>query len=109
MSQFLGRSTNKFSSAAMLGSSGPPTSVPSSADPPPPAATSPSFVLSAQDLTQAFTRALGDSLPHILAALQSHSTDTHALVSHYTSAGSVLSSSTCSDSFAINSPPSSAG
>ena len=58
----------------MLESSGPATSVPSSADPTPPtteslvasapAATSPSFVLSAQDLTQAFTRALGDSLPH---------------------------------------------
>ena len=116
-SQFSGRSTNN-STAAMLESSGPPTSVPSSADPPPPpteslvtsahAATSPSFELSAQDLTQAFTQALGDSLPHILASLQSHSKDTRASVSHYTSAGSVPSSSTCSDSSAIISPPSSA-
>ena len=31
--------------------------------------TSPSFVLTAQDLSQGFSRALGDSLPQILAAV----------------------------------------
>ena len=100
MAQLSGRSTNN-SVATLLDSSGPATSVPSSVDPPPTtetlvtsahADTSPSFVLSAQDLTHAFSRALGDSLPHFLAALQGHSTNTRASVSHYMSAGSVLSS-----------------
>ena len=93
MAPLSGCSTNN-SAATMLESSGPATSVPSCANPPPPMTeswvasapvdTSPSFVLSTHDLTQVFIQALGDSLPHFLAALQSHSMNTHALVSHYT-------------------------
>ena len=66
-------------------------------------------MLFSQVLSQAFSRTLGESLPHILATMQSHSTNTCSSVSRNTSAGNMLSSSNSSGSFAISSPPSSAG
>ena len=98
--QLPGRPTNN-SAVATLDLSELISSAPFSADSSPPltetlvvsapAATPPSFVLSAQDLTQAFSRALGESLPHILATMQSHSKNTCASVSRFTSAGNMLS------------------
>lgn len=70
-----------------------------------PVTTSPSFVLTAQDLSQAFTRALGDSLTQILAALQNQTSQLTA--SNVTASGNVPSN-TCASSFPINSPPGSA-
>ena len=116
--QLSGRPTNN-SAVAMLDLSELISSAPFSADSSPPltetlvvsapAATPPSFVLSAQDLTQAFSRALGESLPHILATMQSHSKNTCSSVSRFTSAGNMLSNSNFSGLSAINSPPPSAG
>ena len=78
ISYILGRSTNN-SLAAMLDSDQPPFLAPpssgtNSSTPAAPVTTAPTFTLSQQDLTRAFSQALGDSLPQILAALQSHST-----------------------------------
>ena len=96
MAQLSGRSTNN-SATAMLESPELISSVLSSADPPPsltetlvasaPAANPPSLVLSAKDLSLAFSRVLCESLPHILAAMQSHSTNTFASLSCFTLAG----------------------
>ena len=91
----------------MLDSDQPSSSAPSSGTkslliPAVPATTAPTFTLSQQDLTQAFSQALGDSLPQILATLQSHSTSsgstTHFLV------GNLVSSATSSTSI-VSSPP----
>ena len=106
MTHIPGRYTNN-SVAAMLDSDQPSSSAPSSGTnslltPAVPATTAPTFTLSQQDLTQAFPQALGDSLPRILVALQSHSTSfgstTHFLV------GNLVSSATSSTSIA-SSPP----
>ena len=64
--------------------------------------TAPSFTLSQQDLTRAFKQALGDSLPQILAALQSHLTSSGCTTRSL--AGNLVSSATSSSSIA-NSPP----
>ena len=77
MTHIPGHSTNN-SVAAMLdsdqtSSSAPPSSGTNSLTPAVPVTTAPTFTLSKQDLTRAFSQALGDSLPQILAALQSHS------------------------------------
>lgn len=66
-----------------------------------PVTTSPSFVLTAQDLSQAFSRALSDSLPQILAAVQNQTSQLTA--SNVTASGN-LPSNTCASSFPINSP-----
>ena len=95
--------------AAMLDSNQPSSSadLPSSAASPPisltQVTTPPSVILSQQDLSQVFSQAsLGDTLPRILAALQSHSTSSSA-------AGNAASGTTSSGSAAINQPlPSSA-
>ena len=50
-----------------------PSSGTNSLTPAVPVTAAPTFTLSQQDLTRAFSQALGDSLPQILAALQSHS------------------------------------
>ena len=63
-----------------------------------PVNTAPTFTLSQQDLTRPFLQALGDSLPQILVALQSHLTSfgstTRSLV------GTLVSSETSSSSIA---------
>ena len=106
MAHRLRRATNN-SVAAMLDSSQPSASAdsPSSFVRPPiySSPTPPSFVLSQQDLSQAFSQALGDTLPRILAALQSHSLSS-------STAGNAASGTTSSGSVVINQPqPSSAG
>ena len=63
---------------------------------------SPSFVLPAQDLSQAFSRALGDSLPQILAAVQNQ---TSHLSAWSVTASRNMPSNTCASSFPNNSPP----
>lgn len=104
MSQLSGRSTNN-SAAAMLGSSRSdpsPSSLEASTTAPsaPVTSSSPSFVLSAHNLSQAFTQALGDSLPRILAAVQGQT------ASKVSAAGSFPTSTfTPSSSLAVNSPP----
>ena len=109
MNQLSGRSTYN-SAAAMLdslatssedSSSSVANSLVSSA----PVTTSPSFVLTAQDLSQAFSRALGDSLPQILAAVQNQ---TNQLTASNVTASENMPSNTSASSFPINSPPGSA-
>ena len=109
MSQLSGRSTNN-SAAAMLdlsatsskdSSSSVANSVVSSA----PVTTSPSCVLTAQDLSQAFSQALGDSLPQILAAVQNQTSQLSAL--NVTAMGG-MPSNTCLSSFPFSSSPGSA-
>ena len=106
MNQLSGQSTNN-SAAAMLDSSatsspGSSSSVASSVVSSAPVTTSPPFVMTAQDLSQAFSRALGDSLPQILAAVQNQTSQLTAL--NVTTSG-IVTSSTCSSSFHINSSP----
>ena len=67
-----------------------------------PVTMSPSFVLTTQDLSQAFSRALGDSLPQILVAVQNQTSQLTA--SNVTALGSVLLS-TCSSSFPVDPSP----
>ena len=67
-----------------------------------PATTSPSFVLTAQDLSQAFSRALGDSLPQILAVVRNQTSQLSA--SNVTASGN-MPSITCASSFPVHSPP----
>lgn len=104
MYQLSGRSTNN-SAAAMLDSSATSSedssSVANSLVSWAPVTTSPSFVLTAQDLSQAFSRALSDSLPQILAAVQNQTSQLTA--SNVTASGN-LPSNTCASSFPINSP-----
>ena len=112
------RGTNN-SAAAMLDSNQPSSSAdpPSSAASPPinsnPVTTPPSVILSQQDLSRVFSQALGDMLPRILAALQSHSSSSSAAgyaASDTTSSGTTSSGTTSSGSAVINQPlPSSAG
>ena len=78
MTHIWGRSTNN-SLAAMLDSDQPSPSAPpslgtNSSPPAVPVTTALTFTLSQQDLTQAFSRVLGNSFPQILTALQSHLT-----------------------------------
>ena len=78
MTHIPGRSTNN-SLATMLDSDQPSSSAPpslgtNSSTPAVPVTTAQTFTLSQQDLTQVFSRVLGNSLPQILGALQSHST-----------------------------------
>lgn len=106
MNQLLGWSTNN-SAAAMLDSSATSSedsssSVANSLVSSAPVTTSPSFVLTAQDLSQAFSRALGDSLLQILAAVQNQTSQLTA--SNVTASGN-MPSNTCASSFPINSPP----
>ena len=102
MSHILGCSPNN-SLAAMLDSYQPSSLAPHSSGtnsltPVTPITMAPTFTLSQQDLTRAFSQALGDSLPQILAALQSHSmssgSTTHSL------AGNLVFSATSSSSIA---------
>ena len=92
MNQLSGRSTNN-SAAAMLDSSatssaGSSSSVASSVVSSAPVTTSPPFVMTAQDLSQAFSRALRDSLPQILAAVQNQTSQlTASNVTHPGEAG----------------------
>ena len=108
MSQLSGRSTNN-SAAAMLDSSATSSedssSVANSVVSSAPVTTSPSFVLTAQDLSQAFSRALGDSLPQIVAAVQNQPSQLSA--SNITAMGG-MPSNTGSSSFPISSSPGSA-
>ena len=109
MNQLSGRSTNS-SAAAILDSLATsseysPSSVANSLVSSAPVTTSPSFVLTAQDLSQAFSRALGDSLPQILEAVQNQTSQLTA--SNVTASGN-MPSNTCASSFPINSPPGSA-
>ena len=108
MNQLSGRSTNN-SAAAMLdslatssedSSSSVANSLVSSA----PVTTSPS-VSTAQDLSQAFSRVLGDSLPQILAAVQNQ---TNQLTASNVTASENMPWNTSASSFPINSPPGSA-
>ena len=106
MNQLSGRSTNN-SAAAMLDSSatssaGSSSSVASSVVSSALVTTSPTFVMTTQGLSQAFSRALGDSLPQILAAVQNQTSQLTA--SNVTTSG-IVTSSTCSSSFHINSLP----
>ena len=106
MNQLLGQSINnsavaKLDSSATSSedsSSSVANSVVSSA----PVTMSPSFVLTVQDLSQAFSQALGDSLPQILAAMQNQTSQLTA--SNVTASGS-MPSNTCSSSFPINPSP----
>ena len=82
----------------LVGSSSVANSVVSSA----PLTTSPSFVLTAQDLSQAFSWVLSDSLPQILAAVQNQTSQ--FMASNVTASGNMLSN-TCLSSFPINSSP----
>ena len=107
------RGTNN-SAAAMLDSNQPSSSAdpPSSAASPPinsnPVTTPPSVILSQQDLSRAFSQALGDTLPRIVAALQSHSSSSSA--AGYAASDTTSSGTTSSGSAVINQPlPSSAG
>ena len=67
-----------------------------------PVTTSPSFVPTAQDLSQAFSWALSDSLPQILAAVQNQTSQLTA--SNVTATGS-MPLNTFSSSFPISSSP----
>ena len=108
MNQLSGRSTNN-SAAAMLDSSATSSedssSVTNSLVSSAPVTTSPSFLLTAQDISQAFSRALGDSLSQILAAVQNQISQLWA--SNVTASGN-MPSNTCVSSFPINSPSRSA-
>ena len=86
MTHIPGRSTNN-SVAAMLDSDQPSSSAPSSGT---------------NSLTQAVSQALGDSLPRILAALQSHSTS-YGSTTHFL-AGNLVLRTTSSPSI-TSSPP----
>ena len=95
MNQFSGWSTLDYSAAAMLDSSATSSvgsSVASSMVSLVLVTMSPSFVLTAQDLSQAFSRALGNSLPQILVAIQNQTSQ--LMASNVTASGSVLLS-TC--------------
>ena len=59
--------------------------------------TSPSFVLTAQDLSKAFSRALGDSLPQILVAMQTKQASSCQCIEKHTV--------TCLSYFPVNSSP----
>lgn len=105
MNQLLGQSTQNSAAAMLdssetssLGSSSMANSVVSLA----PVTTSLSFVLTAQNLSQGFSRALRDSLPQILAAVQNQTSQ--FMASNVTASGTMLSN-TCLSSFPINSSP----
>ena len=80
-------------SSSALPSSGTISSTPAA-----PVTTAPSFNLSQQDLTRGFSQALGESLPQILAALQSHSTSSASTTRSL--AGNLVSSAISSSSIA---------
>ena len=96
MTHIPGRSTNN-SVASLLdsdqaSSSAPPSSGTNSLTPAVPVTTAPIFTLSQQGLTLALSQALGDSLPQILAALQSHWTSSGSTTRSL--AGNLFSSAT---------------
>ena len=106
MSHIPGRSTNN-SLAAMLDSDQPSSLAPPSSGTNPwtpavPVTTAPTFTLSQQDLTQAFSRALGDSLPQVSAALQSYSTSSGSTTGSL--AGNLVLTATSSTSLACSPP-----
>ena len=100
MPQTSGHATNN-SAASMLvpdqASSSAPSPVTTSSTCMAPAFASPSITLSQQDLTQAFSQALGESLSQILAAFQSHSSPSlPSLVSYSTTSASPLAGNSAS-------------
>ena len=105
MNQLSGQSTNN-SATAMLDSSA-TSSVGSSLVENPVVSLAlltrtPSFILTAQDLSQTFSQALGNLLSQILAAMQNQTSQLTVLI--VTVSGSMLSS-TCASSSPINSLP----
>lgn len=83
-------------------SSAPPFSGTNSLTTAVPVTTAPTFTLSQQDLTQAFSPALCDLLPQILAVLQSHSTSSGSTTRSL--AGNLVWSATSSTSIANSLP-----
>ena len=104
MSHIPRHSTNN-TSAAMLdsdqpSSSAPPSSGTNSSTRVALVTTAPTFTLSQQDLTLAFSQTLGNALPQILATLQSHSTSSGSTT--LSLVGNLVSSTTSS---IASSPP----
>ena len=108
MTRIPGCSTNN-SVAVMLDSDQPSSSAPSSGTnslltPAVPVTTASTFTLSQQDLTQALSQALGDSLPQILVALQSHSTSSGS-ATRFLAGNLVLSATSIPSTSIASSPP----
>ena len=109
MNQLSGRSTNNSANAMLdslaTSSEDYSSSVANSLVSSAPVTTSPSFVLTAQEISQALSRTLSDSLPQILAAVQNQ---TNQFTASNVPVLENMPSNTSASSFPINSLPGSA-